>query len=341
MAFIYRRGKTFWVGWYAHGKKHFRSLKTRDKRVALFKKAQHEQDLIRGRGSEPAISLTFSEACQLYQEFSKTRKAASTLKIDSWMFRKLEDILGSSKLSALRPVQIETTLDQLAKERDLHPTTRNHYLKLLRSMGNWLVEQGHLFENPTRGIQRIKVAKAPRIWLSRKQRDQLLALAKSQDSRHYPMIAMACFAGLRREELLTLEWPDVDFQGNLIRIQPKPHTGWAPKSRKARIVPLHPRLRAILMPIAGKQGVCFPAPSGGRYRSKPRPRVLIRLFEQVGLKDQKRLGWHTLRHTWFTLLLLEGVPIRKAMDWGGHEDMKTTMIYSHMVPGYDADIGKI
>lgn len=342
MASIYRRGSTWWIRWYADGRKHWRSLKTRNKRIALYKKAQLEQEIAKGRNLEDGRDLTVAEAYQLYSKNTQTHKRIKTFRNDSWQYKRILDLIGHQRLSWLTPGRVETCINDIASQKSLTATTRNHYLNHLRTMCRWLVLQGHLFDDPTRGVKRVKATSHERVWMTPEVRDKFIALAQEQDPVHFPMIVVACLAGLRREEILTLEWEDVDFEHGVIRVRPKP--GWSPKSRKGRIIPLQRRLRTALEPMAQKSGVCFPTPrwsrgQGDPYKTRPRDRVLKRLFEQVGLNGHL-LGWHVLRHTFVTSLFLAKPPIPpyKIMRWAGHADLRTTMIYAHMVEQYDPDI---
>jgi site-specific recombinase XerD len=49
----------------------------------------------------------------------------------------------------------------------------------------------------------------------------------------------------------------------------------------------------------------------------------------VGLN--KRIGCHTFRHSFATYLLQQGYDIRTVQELLGHKDVKTTMVYTHML----------
>lgn len=338
MARIYKRGRIWWEAWYAEGEKHYRSLRTADRRVALYKKAQHEQDLARGQRNDLSGNLTFSEACKLYKESSIKRKGANTIRIDGWMLRQFEDRIGSEKMSSLRPAQLEALLDQLSKDRKLSVVSRNNYLKVLRALGTWLVGKGHLFENPTKGIGKLPVSEKLPTYLTKDQRDKLMKTCRNHYL--YPAVMTALFGGLRWEEIARLEWSDVDFGQKVIRIQPK--KDWTPKSKQARVIPLNQtRLRPVLWKIRQKEGSCFPAPGGDRYRTRARYAIKKWLKEIGAYRDRE--GWHLLRRTFGSTLFQVGVPMQKIMYWLGHTGAipKPTDRYLVFQPGYDPEIEKL
>jgi len=259
--------------------------------------------------------------------------------IDGLHMRKVVHSLNGLRLAHVTPARVESCLNQLAQENRLSDTTRNHYLKLLRTMSRWTVARGYLLDDFTRGIPVLRTVTKPRQWLSKLQREKFLELAEG--SRYFPMVATALFAGLRWSELVNLRWENVDFQENVLHIQPT--DVWSPKSKRGRLIPLHPRLRAVLEPLQAKDGVCFPAPvdRGGRpYRERAYPKSFKLWFQEVGLSG-KRLGWHTLRHTFASLLVQEGVSVYKVCQWLGHSEVKTTQIYAHLIPAYDEDISRV
>jgi len=63
----------------------------------------------------------------------------------------------------------------------------------------------------------------------------------------YPVVAAIAMTGARRAELYHLRQENVDFERNLIHIEPDPDTGWSPKNEASiRAVPMSPQLRELL-----------------------------------------------------------------------------------------------
>lgn len=332
MARLYRRKKTWWLRYYHNGKIFYNNLRTHDYQVALREKAALEHRVaLHGAPSR----LTFSDAADLYFEDAQTRLNPHSLCLDRARLSRIIKEVGNPKFDSLKPQVIERALRTLCAE--LSPTTYNYYLTVVRTLSRWLMRRNMAFIDPTQGIIKRTITRADRVWLTRNQVTRLLQLAK--DSHHYPMIATGLYAGLRFGELVQLDWEDVDFEQNVIRIRPKPGR-WVPKSKRSRIVSLHPILRTTLEGYHRQDGVCFPTPYGRRYLTDTNPYVLRKFFREIGLPGSG-LGWHTLRHTFASLAVQAGVPIFKVSQWLGHQDVKTTMIYAHLTTSYDSDISRI
>ena len=144
----------------------------------------------------------------------------------------------------------------------------------------------------------------------------------------------ASFTGLRMGELLALQWRDVDFGGDVIRVRRSynAHGGLgSPKSGKVRSVPMVPdvaRSLAALGPreaFVGPRDLLFPG-EHGLYQDASSLR--IRYKGALGRAGLRSLRFHDLRHTFGTLAVRRAeVPAVQA--WMGHSDIQTTMRYVH------------
>jgi integrase len=144
----------------------------------------------------------------------------------------------------------------------------------------------------------------------------------------------AAFTGLRLGELLALQWRDVDFAGEAIRVRHSynVHGGvGTPKSGKVRSVPMVPEVARALARLGerdwftGDEDLVF-AGDLGKYldASALRDRYKAAL-DRAGLR---RLRFHDLRHT-FGTLAVKRAEIPAVQAWMGHAHVGTTMRYIH------------
>jgi len=143
--------------------------------------------------------------------------------------------------------------------------------------------------------------------------------------KHRILIALIYSAGLRIGEASRLEQRDIDMERMTIHIRQS-------KYKKDRIVPLSVYLKKGL--LAYYKSVCSKRyVFNGKATGSPLSvRAIQYIFRQTLQKTsiQKPANVHTLRHSYATHLLEEGVDILTVRDLLGHEDINTTLDYLHV-----------
>jgi integrase/recombinase XerD len=138
------------------------------------------------------------------------------------------------------------------------------------------------------------------------------------------MISMLYGSGIRISELVRIRIRDLDFPSLTVRIVNA-------KQNKDRITvfseSLAEELKVIVQGRDGKEYV-FLTMNRRPYTRRTVQAVFARAFRESGI--QKRAPCHTLRHSFATTLLSNGIDIRAIKDLLGHQSVKTTMIYLHV-----------
>lgn len=147
-----------------------------------------------------------------------------------------------------------------------------------------------------------------------------------------PMVITALKTGVRRRELLKLEWNNVDF--TLAHITVTAST--SRKSKKTRHIKLSPVAKNVLLDWHDrigkkKQGLVFPSPTG---------EVMHDVNTSWG-NLKKRAGitnfrWHDLRHSFASKLVMAGIDLNTVRELMGHSDIKQTLRYAHLAPEHKA-----
>ncbi len=159
--------------------------------------------------------------------------------------------------------------------------------------------------------------------LNRSELKKLFATPKLL--KHRIILTLAYSAGLRSIELINLKISDIDFERKTIHIRQS-------KYKKDRMVPLSDYIargikkylslaHPVLWLFNGKE-------PDGRYSSKGLSWVMRQALKHSGIK--KNVNFHSLRHSYATHLLEEGVNIVSIKELLGHSQIQTTMIYLHV-----------
>ena len=178
-------------------------------------------------------------------------------------------------------------------------------------------------------------------------RQEVAALLKAvRRGRFLTPIKLLYACGLRLEEMLTLSPDNIRASENRLFV--------CGKGRKERVVPLcQPMLEELLGYWHRHQNPqwLFPAAGRGRMdsdsvvkrmRDAKRPlsgsslqKVIVDARTDAGVPD--RATPHSLRHSFATHLIEEGVSIRQVQRFLGHSNINTTMIYTHFTQEVERD----
>jgi site-specific recombinase XerD len=159
---------------------------------------------------------------------------------------------------------------------------------------------------------------------------RLLSAARHSDDqdalRNYILIKLYAVTGVRRQEAVDLNFEDIDFKNNTLRVRGK--------GKKERIIPLSEEMAQELwiyfqsrLPL--KNSALFITSRGNRIHPSKAHEIYKEMLKRAGL-DGNGYTLHTLRHSYATNLINNGVDIRSVQELLGHEDIGTTTIYSHV-----------
>ncbi len=199
--------------------------------------------------------------------------------------------------------------------------TQNHYLTTAVTFARWAVKRKRVASHPLAEISKVDTAGK----LKRQRRalteDEVAALLAVVPARHQLAYRMILSTGLRRDELKQLQWGDVKMNAPMPHIQLRAETT---KAKRADALPLRADLVELLKAHRGETG-----DSERVLRAIPNMEGHKRYLERAGiayLDDRnRRVDFHSLRHTYGSLLAKAGVAPRVAMSLMRHTDMRLTM----------------
>lgn len=150
------------------------------------------------------------------------------------------------------------------------------------------------------------------------------------------MVIVALKTGLRFGELVALELKDVDIINHQLTVKQSLYRGviGGTKSNRIRFIPLLDDVSDVLQIRANKNGHIFTKDDGKYLSHAMCINWLRQACQRAGLR---RIGWHTLRHTFASQLAQRGVSVIIIQSLLGHSDIKTTMRYSHLTTSVTRD----
>lgn len=263
----------------------------------------------------------------------------------------------AEKISKGLDIPLQKAFEPINTGKPLAAKTVLHHHRLISSMLSTAVEWGILFSNPCDRTKPPKVERKEPKYLDEIQAATLLDLLETEDTEYKTIIRLLLFTGLRRGELLGLEWSDIDFEKATLRVCRSslylPDRGIFEDDTKNaasnRIIKLSQTaindMKAYKLyqmehsfkigdQWKGSQKIFTTA------EGKPlHPDTLSRWFSNFIKAHSDVLPpvtIHSLRHTNATLQIAGGVPLTTVAKRLGHADTVTTSrIYAHAIKSAD------
>ena len=274
--------------------------------------------------------LTFEQfAWRWFEEYVKpNNKYSEQVGKRCILSRSLIPFFGSRRIGEIGPRDIER-YKALQVERGLKNKTIRNYLTVLNKCLATAYEWFQLEGAPPK-IKWPKCAVPDIDYLSPEECELLLARAKGV---MYEMILTALRTGMRQGEIRGLQWSSVDWLNRNVAVRHSLDNHRkvlvAPKSNRTRHIPLDTDVYAMLCRRKSGTGYVFPADDGRPFTNYRVGYGIKKLCKEAGLR---KIGWHTLRHTFASHLAMRGVPLPAIKELMGHSSITTTMRYAHVAP---------
>ena len=215
-------------------------------------------------------------------------------------------------------------------EIGLMATSRARKVSALRSFYKYLTDKAHLLEhNPLQNLEYPSTRRSLPKYLTVEESKRLLEHVDGPfKERDFCILMLFLNCGLRVSELAGLNLTDIT--GDQIRV--------LGKGNKERMLYLSDSCqRAIQDYLPHRLEPASPSDSNALFVSRKRNRIRKTTIELLVKKhlaaaglDTTKYSAHKLRHTAATLMYKNGVDIRTLQDVLGHENVNTTMIYTHI-----------
>lgn len=242
----------------------------------------------------------------------------------------LVPFFGNMLLEDIAERDVRAYVKQKRTEEYADKTINNHLGILSRVLS--VAKQERVAVMPDITIKLLTLQFSETRFLDEHEIDCVLRAAQFQDKAvWYPMVVFALHTGLRIGEMLALDWADIDMVNRRVTVSKSAcrvsKNNKGTKTNKRRMVSLTDTAIAALESLPVKQGYVWPVSYDHAYKA------INRIAEVCDLED---VGWHTLRHSFASLLVSKGVPPATVSKLLGHASLRMTERYLHLSPSDNA-----
>jgi integrase len=343
--YVGRNGESYGIDYYAGGKKHreiIGSLLTEaQEKLAEFRKSARDGGYM---SLAARRKFTFDQLAKEYEEkqkgetyFDKTRKYYVPI---------IKTFFGNKRLYQISPLDVES----YKKQRKETPTRAkkprsdvavNRELETLRHIFNKAVDWGFMEKNPFDKFRDPILFKEDenRVrYLTEDEIKRLFAVLgeeKPKDKKHPEekikpyqylenIVRAALLTGLRRGDLLSLKWADVDLEKGVLFFNEQK------KRNKRRIKVLNSDMINLLKSVPrGESETIFSGPDAKPLKDVKRS--FRTTLKRAGIRD---FHLHDLRHTSASYMVMRGASLKSVQEHLGHTSLTMTQRYAHLSPEF-------
>jgi len=323
---VRKRGKGWMLDAYNDGNRHRKMIPhARLKEQAKNAEVKLQQEMFDNRFNPQKKAPLLSDFIdEHFLPWSRANKRSCYH--DGWRSKSIKDFFAGKRLDEITPMLIEKFK---SKEREVitqrgakqSPASVNRKLELLSRILSMAVDYEMIPSNPCKRVRKFQLNNRRERYLSTEEENRLMSMLIGNRAYLRPIIILALNTGMRRGEILNLEWWQIDFSSNRLIVTKT-------KSGKPRHIPMNQIVRETLLELHENKK--------GKYvfesRRKPgHPILEPKKSFNSALKDAEieNFRFHDLRHTAGTRLAEAGADAFTIKDILGHASIQTSAIYVH------------
>jgi len=262
-----------------------------------------------------------------YSDFVKKTFSKKYLSSVELSFRKLIESVGNLQLAEI------TVRDSQRFLTETHQRAKRGaelYYRTLKAAFNRAIEWGYISSNPFLKCRLPRVYKSYPVFLTKKEFN---LIPDSTDNQLYrDIFSLGFYSGMRLGEMVNMRWSWVDFEGGFITVLGDQH--FISKGKKDRKIPMSAIVREIFerrlanSSNYNSQDYIFMRIPGIKLTEDYVSRKFKKAVKKANLSN--KIHFHTLRHSFASNLVQNGVDLYVVKELLGHEDIRTTQVYSHL-----------
>ncbi len=324
---LYKRGSVYWMAIRVNGKLYRKSTGKTTKREARDflderkKEARHNE-----LPDAKRINCKFAELASKYDTLVEIQKGYRSKKT---FIRQLVEEFGNLDVNDLNTMIVEQWQTRLLKV--CAPATVNRKLACLKHMLTKAVDWNIATENTLKQVRKVKFSKENNRKLRFLSFDECQRLIDCCLPHLKPIVITALNTGMRRGEILSLKWAQVDLRHGYISLNDT-------KSGEGREIPMNNTLMCLFeeMPHSIESVHVFTGKYGDPFKD-------VKHSFNTALRKAEILNatFHTLRHTFASHLVMKGVDLTTVKELLGHKSLNMTLRYSHLAPEHKTKAVKV
>lgn len=257
-----------------------------------------------------------------------------------------ESEIAGNKLINMKSIQLQNFYNSLFKAGYSYSqiNTLNTFLKVFF---NWCIDNDYILKNPCKKVnikgdknEIIKNEKKEVEILTEKEINIIKEYLKNTDFELLFLLDLV--TGLRQGELLALDWEHINLKDNTLKVEKSVKEVYVydnentkhietvfqtPKTLNSfRTIPIPNTMIDILLKIENKKGLLFKDADGNPLKGKNVSTKWTKILKECQIPHKK---FHSIRHTYASMLLSKGVDIETVAELMGHSAISITQIYLH------------
>jgi integrase len=285
-------------------------------------------------------AVTFKEIfTKKYFPIAKQNKTKGAWATEESLFNLwIEPVIGKLPLKEISPILLERIKKNMG-EAGRSPRSVAYVLSLIRQVYNFS-RRNRLYDGSWPGADKaVKIPKKDnrrQRFLTHEEAEALLSALKEKSQDVHDMSLMALHCGLRASEIFALTWGDVDIEKETLFIKD-------PKNKHNRYAFMTNAVKTILeeKSTGARNELVFMARNTNEDGTQKQVDRISKTFSRIvdslklneGVDDvRQKVVFHSLRHTFASWLVQDGVDLYTVKELMGHEHIDMTERYSHLSP---------
>ena len=322
---LYKRGGVWWFCYAGlDGRVRRESSRSSSHRVASDMLTARRKEVSEGKESVPVRKIpnvTFDELATLYSPWAERQRSFNSKQT---FIKALSVAFGKVPIRRFTTHLVEKYQSQMIAA-GRKPSTANRHIATLKHMFTKASTWDLIDEETLKRVRRVKLLEENNRRLRFLSIEECQTLIAVCPPHLRPIVVTALNTGMRKEEILSLEWDKhIDMVHGFILLD-------LTKNGERREIPINATLRGVFQSLIRRidSTYVFHDKDGKRYLDMRT--AFMSTCRRAGIKDFR---FHDLRHTFASQLVMAGIDLATIKELLGHKDLTMTLRYAHLAPSH-------